>query len=125
MRSLITVALVLGLLTPAGCKKDDAGAAQRRAEAALDRALDAWVRGEPPERVEGVRVDDPDWRAGRRLVSFLVSRSDVVEGAKDEVRCRVALTLQDRSGRRVDREVEYRVRLAEPVSVERVPTPTG
>ena len=121
MRSLFTVALALGLLTPAGCKKDDAGAAQRRAEAALDRALDAWVRGEPPDRLEGIWVDDPDWRAGRRLVGFLVSRSGAVEGAKGEVRCRVALTLQDRSGRRVDREVEYRVRIAEPVSIERVP----
>jgi hypothetical protein len=123
MRSLFTVALVLGLLTLAGCKKDDAaGAAQRRAEAALDRALDAWVRGEPPEGLEGIRVDDPDWRGGQRLVGFLVTRSGVVEGAKDEVRCRVALTLQDRSGRRVDREVEYRVRIAEPVSIDRVPT---
>jgi hypothetical protein len=122
LRNLFPVALVLGLLAPAGCKKDAAGDAQRRAEAALDRALDAWVRGEPPDRLEGIRVDDPDWRAGRRLIGFLVSRSDVVDGARDEVRCRVALTLQDRSGRRVDREVEYRVRLAEPVSIERMPT---
>ena len=81
MRSLFTVALALGLLTPAGCKKDDAGAAQRRAEAALDRALDAWVRGEPPDRLEGIRVDDPDWRAGRRMVGFLVYWSGAVEGA--------------------------------------------
>jgi hypothetical protein len=121
MRCLSTVTLVLGLLAPAGCKKDAAGAAQRRAEAALDRALDSWVRGEPPDRLEGIRIDDPDWRAGKRLVGFLVSRSGVVEGAKDEVRCRVALTLQDRSGRRVDGEVEYRVRIAEPVSIERAP----
>jgi hypothetical protein len=121
MRSLFRVALVLGLLTPAGCKNDTAGAAQRRAEAALDRALDSWVRGEPPDRLAGIRIDDPDWRAGRRLVGFLVSQSGVVEGATNEVRCRVALTLQDRSGRRVDREVEYRVRIAEPVSIERAP----
>src|SRR4051794_23369350 len=107
MRSLLTVALVLSALTPAGCKKDAAGADLRRAEAAVDRALDVWVRGEPPDRAEGIRVDDPDWRAGQRLVGFLVSQSVAVEGAKDEVRCRVALTLQDRSGRRVDREAEY------------------
>jgi hypothetical protein len=121
MRSLFIGALVLGLMTPAGCKKDDPEDAPRRAEAALDRALDSWVRGEPPERLEGIRVVDPDWRAGQRLVGFLVSKSGVVEGAKDEVRCRVSLTLQDRSGRRVNREVEYRVLLAEPVSIERVP----
>jgi hypothetical protein len=121
MRSLFTVALVLGLVTTVGCKKDAADTPEGRAEAALDRALDSWVRGEPPGRLEGIRVDDPDWQAGRRLVGFLVSKSGVVEGTKDEVRCRVALTLQDRSGRRVDREVEYRVRIAELVSIERVP----
>lgn len=120
MRSLFAVAVASGLLLAAGCK-EDAGAVQRRAEAALDRALDCWVRGEPPERLEGVRVDDPDWRAGQRLVGFLVSRSETVEGAKDEVRCRVSLTFKDRSGRLVDREVEYRVRIAEPVSIERAP----
>jgi hypothetical protein len=123
MRSLFTVALVLGLLIPAGCQKDAADAAQRRAEAALDQALDSWVRGEPPDRLKGIRVDDPDWRAGQRLVSFLVSQSGRVEGVQDEVRCRVALTLQDRSGRRMNREVEYRVRITEPVSIERVAAP--
>jgi hypothetical protein len=123
MRFVLSASLVLPLLALGGCHGDDAGAAQRRAEAAVDQALDAWARGEPPDRVEGIRVNDPDWRAGHRLLSFLVSQSGVVEGTKDEVRCRVALTLQERPGRRVDREVEYRVRIAEPVSIERVAGP--
>ena len=122
MRNLLTITLALGLLMPAGCKSD-AATSQQRAEAALDRALDTWVRGEPPDRLEGIRIDDPDWRAGLRLVGFLVSRSSGVEGAPDEVRCRVALTLQDRTGRRVEREAEYRVRLAEPIAVERTTAP--
>jgi hypothetical protein len=123
MRFVLSALALLALLALGGCKKDDAGATQRRAEAALDRALDAWVRGEPPDRVEGVRVDDPDWRAGRRLLSFLVAQSAPIDGAKDEVRCRVALTIQDRSGKRLDKEVEYRVRVTEPVAIDRVPGP--
>jgi len=121
MRNLFTVVFILCLLPTVGCKKDATDTPQGRAEAALDRALDCWVRGEPPGRLDGIQVDDPDWRAGKRLVGFLVSQSGVVEGTKDEVHCRVALTFQDRSGRRVDREVEYRVRIAESVSIERVP----
>ncbi len=121
MRGSITVMLVIGLLVPTGCKKDALDDAPRRAEAALDRALDSWVRGEPPDGLAGIQIDDPDWRAGQRLASFLVSQSSVVEGTKDEVRCRASLTLQDRTGRRVNREVEYRVRIAEPVSIVRMP----
>lgn len=106
----------------AGCKKDGPAATQQKAEAAIDKALDAWVRGESPDKLAGIRIDDPDWKSGARLLGFLTSQSNPVDGNPNRVRCRVSLTLQDRSGKWLDREVEYQVQIGDPTKVERAPS---
>ena len=119
MRYLLRVISVVCLLTPLGCNTEPARTGQQKAEAALDQALDAWVRGESSDKLPAIRIDDPDWKAGQRLLGFLTSQSAPSEGAPNLFRCRVALTLRDRSGKRIDREVEYSVRVGEEVVIER------
>jgi hypothetical protein len=119
MRYLLWVIFVTCLVIPLGCKKETTHTMQQKAEAALDQALDAWVRGESPDKLMAIRINDPDWKAGQRLLGFLTSQSSSVEGTPNRFRCRVALTLRDRSGKRIDREVEYSVQVGEEVVIER------
>ncbi len=119
MEHVFRVGIVVCLLAPLGCQTESHRTTQQKAEAALDRALDAWVRGESPDKLPSIRIDDPDWRAGQRLLGFLTSQSSPTEGKPNRFRCRVALTLQDRSGKRFDREVEYSVEVGEDVAIER------
>jgi hypothetical protein len=102
-----------------GCHKDSSTQAQQKAEAAVDKALDAWVRGGPPDKLTAIRIDDPDWKAGVKLLGFLTSESTPVADNPKRFRCRVSLVVQDRAGKRVDKEVEYNVQLGDTVVIER------
>src|SRR5207302_525453 len=105
-----------------GCGKDPAKQALAKAEVAVDEMLDAWARGEAPEKLaEGrsIRASDPDWKAGYRLSSFLSVEAKPADGKPDHVRCRVALSLQDRKGKKVDKEVVYDVQMSDPIVIGR------
>jgi hypothetical protein len=107
-------ATLLGCGTGSGPTEDGLG----KAQTALDKALDAWTRSESPE---GFSVDDPDWKAGYRLLSFLTAETNYVDQRSDQVRCRVALTLADKQGKRSDKDVFYIVKLADRITVAREP----
>lgn len=121
-RRLLAVAALAALAAP-GCGKSSPRQAAEKAEAAVDQVLDAWTRGEPAAKFadpkEPVQATDPDWTAGRRLLSFLTVEAKPDPEKPDHVRCRVALSLQDRTGKKVDREVVYDVRLGEPIVIGR------
>jgi hypothetical protein len=89
----------------------------------VEQFLDAWSRGEPPDKFAGpdqpVQAADPDWRAGYRLLSFLSVEARPSPDGPDHFRCRVALSLRDRKGRKVDKEVVYDVRLGEKTVIGR------
>jgi hypothetical protein len=96
---------------------------QDRAESAVDKVLDGWARGEPADKYaesgQPIQASDPDWSAGYRLLSFLsVDARQPVEGTA-EVRCRVALSLQDRAGKKLEKEVVYRVQLGDSIIIAR------
>ncbi len=120
--SLFVAALGLATLAAQGC-----GSSQQpveKAEAIVDRVLDAWTRGEPASRFEdpkqSIQVTDPDWKAGCRLLSFLAIEAKQTQETTPHVRCRVALSLQDRKGKKVDKEVVYDVQLGNKILIGRV-----
>src|SRR5262249_35568378 len=98
---LLMTALLLSALLVQGCGKRPSPPTDR-AEHLVEQFLDAWSRGESPEKFAStnpaLQVTDPDWSAGYRLLSFLSANSNQTDTS---VRCRVALTLQDRQGKKV------------------------
>jgi hypothetical protein len=122
-RRPLAVGVLLSLLALSGCKTDTAPSQLNQAEVALDRALDAWVRGEPADKLASasppVQADDPDWKSGVRLLSFLTVESKASPAGPGRFHCRVSLTLQDRAGKKLEKEVLYEVTMGETISVTR------
>jgi hypothetical protein len=91
---------VAALLLAAGCGKPLPPAADaQRARAALETALQAWQKGEPPEALQradpAIHVNDPAWRSGQRLVKYQIE-SEQANGLS--WRCEVLLTLRKGNG---------------------------
>jgi hypothetical protein len=118
-----SVALMIAALVVSGCHKDEAKQSTEKAERALDQFLNAWTMKEPPDKFasgdKSIRGTDPDWQGGARLLSFLTADSKPVDGSPSRVRCRVALSLQEKSGKKVEKQVDYDVELGEPVVISR------
>ncbi len=125
VRCRLWAGLALGALVALGCGKGPPKQPAERAEAVVERFLDAWSRGDSPEQFAApdgpVQATDPDWRAGYRLLSFLAADSQQGPDGPDHFRCRFALSLRDRKGRKVDKQVVYDVKLGEKSVVARAP----
>ena len=94
------------------------------ARGALHAALDAWQQGEAADAMKSRRpaiyVNDPEWRAGRRLLAYEV-RDDAPFGA--DLRCRVVLSLADDAGRPYAEAAVYAVGTSPAVTVAREEAP--
>jgi hypothetical protein len=116
--------LTLLTLLMAGCGTGTSNQAVDKAQAAVEAVLDSWSRGEPPHKFtdpdQPIVVNDPDWKAGYRLLSFLSVESKQSPESLPHVRCRVALALKDHKGKQVDKEVVYEVQLGEKTIISRV-----
>lgn len=90
----------------------------------MEKFLDSWSRGEAPETFtdpsQPIQGADPDRNAGYRLVSFLTIESKQSEDGPDHFRCRVSLSLQDRRGKKLEKDVVYAVQLGERSTLRRV-----
>ena len=79
------------------------------AQRTLREALDAWVVGAKPEELRQktpeVVVQDFDWSAGTRLVSYEVKGGGSPQDAN--LFCEVKLVLEDSSRKRSERLVTY------------------
>jgi hypothetical protein len=122
----LVVVLVLATLVGQGCGKGPSEQQPgQRAEAAVDRFLEAWTKGESPDKFAGanlgIQATDPDWKAGHRLLSFLTVDSKQSQETPPRFRCRVALTLQDRQGNKVDMDVTYDVQMGDTIVISRAP----
>jgi hypothetical protein len=117
----LVATLSLSTFLVPGCARGPSRQPTDRAEHLVEKALDAWSRGVSPDQFasssESLQVTDPDWSAGSRLLSFLSVESKQNDGT---IRCRVALSLQDRQGKKVDREVVYDVQLGDRTIIRRV-----
>jgi hypothetical protein len=87
-----------------------------RAQAALEAELDGWSRSQPREPFA---ANDPDCKAGCRLLSFLTADGEPVDATVDQFRFRVALALKDRQRRTLDKEVLYLVQMGDTISIRR------
>ncbi len=123
-RGLLFAGTILSALLAPGCGKNDPDKLVHRAERDVDDFLDAWSRGEPPDKFAGtegtIQGTDPDWKAGYRLLSFLSEEVKQSSDKPDHVRCRVALFLQDRKGNKSDKKVVYDVQIGEKSIISRV-----
>lgn len=123
-RAPLCALVALLALTAQGCNKGAPKTPADRAEAVVEEFLDAWSRGESPAKFESshptTAVSDPDWKAGARLLSFLCTETKPGEQSTPLFRCRVALSLRDRQGRAVNREVTYEVVPGEKYVIRRV-----
>jgi hypothetical protein len=121
-RNLLCVGLIFAALIAPGCGK--VPQPTDKAERDLEVFLDAWSRVEPPDKFadanQPIQGADPDWTAGHRLLSFLCAEAKQNPETPGLVRCRVALALQDKKGKKWDKNAEYEVQLGEKSIISRV-----
>jgi hypothetical protein len=80
-----------------------------RAQASLQASLDAWKKGAKPNafKAPAVELADPDWQAGFRLVDYMIYSTEGRQG--EGVRCGVVLSMRDRQGKTLSKDVSYRI----------------
>jgi hypothetical protein len=109
-----------------GCKKGGHKFSQEdldRARRALETSLDAWKKGERPEKLRS--LPEPiefaeEWpRDGLRLLDYQITGTEHTDA--EVMRFSVKLTVQDRRGRREERQATYAVALKSPIAVGRDP----
>ena len=115
--------LPLFFLMATGCGTTVPPSPTDKAEAVVERFLDAWTRGDSPEKFAeanpSIQVTDPDWKAGYRLLSFLGKDAKQSQQTPPRFLCRVSLSVQDRKGKKLDKEVAYDVRMEEKIVIGR------
>lgn len=91
-----------------------------RARQEMQTALDAWKKGDSLAKLgKMVQMTDQDWKAGLRLLSYEVKRAEGLQG--ENVRCWVVLSLQNRQGKMLEKEVVYEIRLGDKTVIGRDP----
>lgn len=105
---------LLGLLT-AGC----GGSADSvpKAEASVRSALDVWKSGESADKLPAIKIVDPDWAAGYRLIDYSVKASTAQP--QQGPRIVVTLNLKNKAGKTTSREVAYEVLDGNPIRIGR------
>jgi hypothetical protein len=122
-RLISLAALLLSALALQGCAKNSSKKKWDKADAVLDQVLNSWVRGESPDKFadpnQPIQADDPDWKAGYRLLSFLNFETNPGDKGPEHFRCRVTLSLQNRQGKQLQKEVVYDVQLGDKIIIAR------
>jgi hypothetical protein len=122
-RRLLPITLVVSAWVVPGCAKDTSKQAVDKAEKVVETFLDAWSRGESPDKFadanQPIQGSDPDWKAGLRLLSFLTVDSKQSQDDPHYFLCRMTLSLQDRRGKKLEKQVVYGVHLGEKNTLER------
>jgi hypothetical protein len=121
MRAWIVCPLLLTLAAVAGCGRKSTPEVEA-ARTALQAALDSWKQGEPADRLKArptpIDFADDERRQGWKLQDYRLgdARPD-----GELIRCTVALTLLDKRGKKIDKEVVYMVAPKRPVVIARDP----
>jgi hypothetical protein len=121
-RTSVSCALILAALAVPACGPKASDQPVQKADVALDRFLEAWTKGESPDTFaasESIQGTDPEWKAGVKLLSFLSAETKQIQESPSRFRCRVSLSLQDKQGRKYDKEVTYDVQLGDPILIGR------
>jgi predicted small lipoprotein YifL len=98
------IAILLAAIAGCGPKAD-----LDRAEKAVRAALEAWKAGGTPQQLtdRAIEIAEPDWKARYRLLDYQLKQASAQP--QQGPRVVVVLTLQDRAGKKVTREVAYEV----------------
>jgi hypothetical protein len=106
-------ACVLGLwvvVALAGCGGGAPPVNKDRASEVLKVAFDAWKNGDDydslAKRTPPLHFNEPAWKAGSKLVDFRIGAVDMLGR---QAKCPVKLTLQDKAGKTIEREIGYLV----------------
>jgi hypothetical protein len=108
MRHLAMFIWVALLFLP-GCRGGLGPDADRDvADKALRTAMEAWQNGKPQDDLEkeqpAIIMNEDDWRMGKRLIEFKIEECTL---SGRQVRCRVRLKLQDKDGKKAERNAVY------------------
>jgi hypothetical protein len=111
MKRLAVVVPVWLLILVPGCGKSLHDPVDPdKAGTVLQAALEAWKQGEAfgdlQKRAPPIYFNEPEWKAGKRLVSFTPGK---VELMGRQARCSVKLSLRDKEGRTTQREISYQI----------------
>lgn len=112
--------LALGLLLP-GCGPGRMSQNELdRIRQAVEASLDSWKKGEVPsalaKRADPIEMADPEWGT-HRLLGYQIK--NVESTSKTKARCLVDLSLKDRQGKKVEREVAYDIDVANGTKIGR------
>jgi hypothetical protein len=104
------------LLLVAGC---GGGPDLDKARSAVKTSLDAWKQAGTPQKLseQAITIAEPDWQAGYRLLDYELK--DASAQPQQGPRVVVVLNLQDRAGKKVNKEVAYEVILEDKVRIGR------
>ncbi|MCI0456171.1 MAG: hypothetical protein L0Z62_04220 [Gemmataceae bacterium] len=100
-------------LSGCGGKRGLSQADLDRARQAVEASLETWKKGEPAAKLSAlnppVQMTDPDWKAGSKLLKHEIKKTEGLQG--ENARCWVVLSVQDRKGRKSDKDAVYEVNL--------------
>jgi len=100
---------LLALLVGCGKNFDDP-VNPDKASTVLETALAAWKQGEGygalQQRDPPIYFNEPEWKAGKKLLSFKTGK---VELMGRQARCSVKLSLQDKEGKTIERQISYQI----------------
>ena len=98
--SLLLLALVVGC---------GGGPDLDRSKSIVKTALDKWKSGATPAdlKTESITINDPDWLSGAKLLDYELK--DASGQPQQGPRVVVKLNLENRAGKKLDKEVAYEV----------------
>ncbi len=121
--------LFLAILMPvlaSGCGKGGHKFSQAdldRARQALETCLDSWKKGEMPAKLrtlpEPIEFAEEGPRDGVKLLDYQITGTEHTDA--EVMRFSVKLSVQDRRGRKEERQVTFAVALKSPIAVGRDP----
>ena len=103
-RGSMVIVVLLAFVSGCGTKAE-----LDRAETVVRTSLEAWKGGEAPQQLNdrAIEIAEPDWKAGYRLLDFQLKNASAQP--QQGPRVVVVLTLQNRAGKKVSKEVAYEV----------------
>jgi hypothetical protein len=113
MSRTLFVSLAPAVLVAAGCSSSSLPAETDPAKGreVLNRVLDSWVEGKPPEDLKSANppiiASDPDWKAGAKLTKYEVDPTDGRMGV--DLLLKVKLTMTGSDGKPRQKQVNYTV----------------
>jgi hypothetical protein len=115
--------LLFGLAL-AGCGDSVPKEELDRARDAVQSGLTAWKQGEKIAKLKTasppVEFTDDNWHPGQfKLLDFEIKKTEGKPGTP--LRCTVFLSMQDRKGKKIEKDVVYEVRPGSPTVVARDP----